>query len=462
MKTYLFLLLAICNGIFAQTTKNKIKDGEVTTYRNSDIKNISIYKNGKKNGLSREYINNILFEKGNYVDGKKNGEWITYKKGKVFDIKNYRKGEGNYDIIYCDYPEELKDGMSYVEKGSYTNGKEDGYFIEVEKLARVYWLDSKRNQGGDKKKIGKGIYIDGHKEGNWIYYNENGVLIEQISYFNGIRDGRVKIIDSNIEYASNNGHFDYFRDVQLKNISIKDSIDGKKNGQWQFNYEKGFKLIVNFKEGLKSGNWIGYNENDSIIERGNYINGMMDGEWVYYDRGGSILLEKGHYKNGIPDGEWIEINEETKMYFTKQQEELDQTKGNYINGVKDGKWEVVRTLKNDFFNTSPKAIQTLQTINYKNGEREEEVSYNVNDGSILSKCSYKNGIKQGEQIFYNIDGQIEGKVNYINGRVESRIQVLKRYDDGSRVEESMNNDKKRQRTYYNNKGEVTKQEIITN
>ena len=447
---YFLIAINISNCIFAQTSKNKVKEGKVTTFSNG-LKYVTNYKNGIKYGESITYLDNgSVYEKGNYVDGKQIGEWTTYNKGKVSRKYFYKIGEGNYDVIYCDYPEEFKDGMSYVEKGSYTNGKEDGYFIEIEKIERVYWLDSKRNQGGDKKKIGKGIYIDGYKEGNWIYYNENGVLIEQISYIHGVRDGREKIIDTDIEYANSNNHFNNFRKGNLENISLKDSIDEKKTGKWQFNYNNGFKLIINFNEGIKFGDWIGYNENDAIIEKGHYINGKMFGEWIYYNDERTNMLEKGNYTDGIPTGDWIEIDENSKHNSIKGGDRIVQKKGIYVNGLKEGKWE----------NSEMLDVNHIESITYKNGLKDGEfLSYYA--GIIHEKGFYENGIKQGEWIKYNNE-QIEQKVNYKNGKVESGTQVLKRYDDGSRVEESIDYDKKRQRKYYNNKGEVTKQEIITN
>lgn len=113
---YFLIVINISNCIYAQTSKNKIKEGKVTTYSNG-FKYITNYKNGIKNGEYITYLDNgSVYEKGNYVDGKKIGEWTTYNKGKVSTKYFYKKGERNYDIIFCDYPEELKDGMSYVEK----------------------------------------------------------------------------------------------------------------------------------------------------------------------------------------------------------------------------------------------------------------------------------------------------------------------------------------------------------
>lgn len=443
------IAINISNCLFAQTSKNKIKEGKVTTYSNG-FKCITIYKNGIKNGESITYLDNgNVYEKGNYVDGKQIGEWTTYNKGKVSRKYLYKIGDGNYEVIYRDYPEELKDGMSYVEKGSYTNGKEDGYFIEVENIDRAIWLDSERNLGGDKKKIGKGHYENGHKEGMWIYYNEKGVEKDKIFYIKDKRDGRGKIIDNDIEYAGSNNHFNNFRKGNLENIPFKDSIDAKKNGQWQFNYDNGFKLLVNFNKGIKFGEWIGYNENNLIIEKGHYTDGKMDGEWIYYDDERTIMLEKGNYTDGIPIGDWIEIDE-NKYKFIKGGDMIIQKKGTYVNGLKEGKWE----------NSENSDRNHNEIMNYNNGLRDGEfVSYY--SGVIYEKGFYENGIKQGEWIKYNNE-QIEQKVNYKNGKVETGMEVLKRYEDGSRIEESIDIDKKRQRTFYNNKGEVIQQKIITN
>ena len=445
------IAINISNCLFAQTSKDKIKEGKVTTFSNG-FKCITNYKNGIKNGESITYLENgSVYEKGNYVDGNQIGEWITYNKGKVFSKLFYKKGDGNYDIIFCDYPEELEYDKIYVEKGSYTNHRKNGYFIEVVRKRKKQWIYKKeRNLGsGSEIIVSKGNYINDYKEGCWSYFDENDVLKDKISYEEGVRDGRGKIIDTEIEYISSTDIYRQFRNGNLRNISLKDSIDEKKTGKWQFNYNNGFKLIVNFNKGIKSGDWIGYNENNVIIEKGLYVNGKMDGEWIYYDDEGTIMLEKGNYTDGIPTGDWIEIDENIKYRLNKTNY-IEQKKGIYVNGLKEGKWKISEMSDRN----------NNKSITYKNGLKDGEYLSYI--GGVIKEIGfYENGIKHGDWIEYKNE-QIESKFNYKQGKVESGMVVRERYYDGSRVEESMNKDGKRQMIYYNNKGEVTKQEIITN
>ena len=484
---YFLIANNISNCIYAQTSKNIIKDGEITTYRNSDMKNITNYKNGKKNGESREYINNVLFEKGNYVEGKQMGEWIRYDDSKVYKTI-YKEGKGNYDeIVYDSYG-------NIFSKGSYFNNKQDGEFIEAEKFEDVNYVYDSQGRPiptqKSKEYASKGVYIDGQKQGIWIDYYKNGTVKQKTSFIDGVRDGKGNSINFGIAYKFSND-CQNFRNTMIATLGDtlsakkeeKDNLLGinkEKEGKWKYNYDNGFKLIVNYVEGIKSGDWIGYNENDSIIEKGNYTNGKMNGDWIYYDDTGTIMLEKGHYSNGIPDGEWIEIDDNQKNIFTKDDAELFQYKGSYINGLKEGLWETLITKNEDFFNVNKPINTRFESINYKNGSRDGEiVRYfenvsiekglyikglkhgewitNYENGSIL-KGLYENGLKQGEWTQILKDGQIEYLEKFINNKHDFKSFVFYEYKDGIKISKHIYiNEKKMQITYYNEKGEVTKQ-----
>jgi antitoxin component YwqK of YwqJK toxin-antitoxin module len=487
---YFLIVINISNCIFAQTSKNIIKEGKVITFSNG-FKYITNYKNGKKNGESSEYISNVLFEKGNYVNGEKMGEWVRYDEGKVYK-NTYKKGDGNYDEIVYDSHGNI------FSKGSYLNNKKDGGFIEPEKYEGGYEIYNSENRilGHQKKKkyVSKGFYIKGQKQGIWIDYYENGTLRGKISFIDGVRDGKENNEYFDVAYSFSMDCHSY-RNRMIATDILKDTLHAnrkennnslevykKKEGKWQFNYDNGFKLIVNYVGGIKSGDWIGYNENDLIIEKGNYSNGKLNGDWIYYDDSGTIMLEKGHFLNGIPDGEWLEIDDNQKNIFTKDDAKFIQYKGSYINGTKEGKWETLITKSEDFQNANKPINLTFENNIYKNGCRDGEIVTYFEDGSIgkglyingikqgewikcfkdgsIRKGLFENGHKQGEWITKLRDGKLVSKCKYINGILDFKSYISFDYkDDGIITSKSIFIERNIMlTTYYNEKGEVTNQE----
>ena len=77
--------------------------------------------------------------------------------------------------------------------------------------------------------------------------------------------------------------------------------NGKKDGFWQIkignNIEKGYYI-----NGIKEGQWITYDKDNNEIEKGSYTNGEKNGLWVIVTPENTI--ETGEYKNGKKTGVW--------------------------------------------------------------------------------------------------------------------------------------------------------------
>lgn len=59
-----------------------------------------------------------------------------------------------------------------------------------------------------------------------------------------------------------------------------------------------------FKNGLKNGKWITWNENNSIKEKSSWKNGELNGKRYSYDMNGSLVLVE-NYKNGKLNGKSV-------------------------------------------------------------------------------------------------------------------------------------------------------------
>ena len=108
----------------------------------------------------------------------------------------------------------------------------------------------------------QGKIIKGKKEGEWLYYWDNGLLQKTDIYKDGKLEGEVL--------------FTYYDDGQLRS---------KKN----------------FKGGKQEGEWLWYYDNAQLSIKGNYKDGKAEGEWFWYNRNGQ-LAKTQIYK----DGELIE------------------------------------------------------------------------------------------------------------------------------------------------------------
>jgi antitoxin component YwqK of YwqJK toxin-antitoxin module len=101
---------------------------------------------------------------------------------------------------------------------------------------------------------------------------------------------------------------------------------GKENGEF-IEYDEEGKVITkgDYTNGLKDGNW--FYEVGDHTEKGKYVEGEKDGEWTYYCMTDQLYFE-GNYKNGKPIDRHIyyHVNGNKKWI------------GNYSLGKREGKW----------------------------------------------------------------------------------------------------------------------------
>lgn len=107
----------------------------------------------------------------------------------------------------------------------------------------------------------------------------------------------------------------------------------KKEGVWKFYDQDGnITKIINYKEGNKEGDEIGYFSYPKILRyEGKNINNKKEGLWKFYSDKDQQCISQGQYKNDMKEGEWTECSqdEETKKWYISY-------KGNYYMDLKDG------------------------------------------------------------------------------------------------------------------------------
>ncbi len=219
------------NGIPEGTFREFSIDGKITSskiFKDGILVGEGLYDEAnKEQGPWKEYHpNGQLKAQGVYKDGKRIGEWVFYyPNGKVEQKGKYdKKGEAQqvWDWYY--------DNGNLLREENYLNDALDGSTTEYDDAGKV---------------ITKGQYLDGQKEGEWVY--EMGDYKEIGNYKGDRRDGTWK-------------HF--------YTPSGKIRFEG------------------NFVDGNPDGKHIYYYPNGKVKEEGKYTVGRKDGNWEYYNEEG--------------------------------------------------------------------------------------------------------------------------------------------------------------------------------
>ena len=247
------------------------------------------YLNGKKNGIGKEYRTNgkLLFEgeylNGQWKKGKKYGdEFIGYKieyegefkngvpngKGKKYDAASRLMNEGEYAN-----GELNGKGIKY----HYNNGK-----IEYE----GEFINGKRNgKGKEYYESGvlkyEGEYLKGQRSGKGKeYYNKGELKFEGEYFYDDIWDGKGYDKNKKNVFTINKGN-GFIKEFNDDGILIYEGeyINGMRNGKGK-QYDKDGKIIYEgeFKDGKRHGKGKLFDEEGKIIYEGNFISGLREGE----------------------------------------------------------------------------------------------------------------------------------------------------------------------------------------
>jgi antitoxin component YwqK of YwqJK toxin-antitoxin module len=376
---------------------NDIKEGYTSYYYTDGKIRLTInFIKGREQGMAKEYspkgtVITLLEYKNGYLVGKekvnryntdslKQGKWVSFypngniqseayymagiksgyfkeysQDGNLLSVVKYINGELQKDaeeVAKLDIKTEYYPNGAFKRVGSYKNNISEG-------ITREYSLDGKIDSAKVYKNgviVGKGIVDEqGLKQGIWTEYYDAGELKDHGKYVNGLKIGDWKFyyMNGKIEQTG----------TYLKNE--------KPDGEWKWYYENTDLLRRDevYSEGVENGTFIEYSDTGSIETKGEYMDGLEQGLWVY--QLGDIKME-GSYKDGKRDGIWKYYLDNGNIYFT----------GVYIDDNPDGKhiiyWDNGKIMEEGY---------------YVMGKREGEwYKYNY-DGAIFLITTYNNGIE---------------------------------------------------------------------
>ena len=190
----------------------------------------------------------------------------------------------------------------------YSSGDIQAVIIHVDGIENGtwgYWYDNGEDNPAAQQVAWGNTFSMGNKEGQWLFFAEDGKPTKVQSYKDNLLDGPSKTyypsgnIKKTVEYKGGNIHGAYtmyYEDSVIK--SIKTYKNDKPDGKAQSFYEGGATLSeTEFSNGTKTGKWTTYYENGQIKSTGIYSNNQKDGLWEMFLEDGknqtSALFDKG-------------------------------------------------------------------------------------------------------------------------------------------------------------------------
>lgn len=246
---------------------------------------------------------------------------------------------------------------------------------------------------------------------------------------------KINIDDVNIYDLGDGQHFGHKRDKEKTPLSGKvriitgytsEYIDaefddkGLAIGKWEYYKNRDLRSYISYKNGYKDGECASLTASGDIEEKGEYLSGDKNGEWIkYYDadrpkevktyQKGDLINTKTYYTTGQLEMERNFLNKKEHGFYRKYNLEGEMTMDqNYVKGKKSGKQYVkVTSNLNDYYETS--------NYNDKGMLDGDFIQTYVDTKHIKSKGKYKNGQKDGKWVYETYDGKPLREEIYENG-----------------------------------------------
>lgn len=480
MKRYWFVIfiLFFTIGLFAQPQQQVNNDGYNTFYyENGKVSSEGPMREGKPDGYWKTYSENgNIKSEGNRKNFQLDSVWkfyneqgilaleFTYKDGKKFGPKKTFDTKEKAVILSEAFENDIKQGNTIVyykptEAGGKTervkqiipfvNGKEEGAGLEFAPDSTIitmtdYKMGYIQREEKTNRRDAKGL-----KQGAWKEFYPNGVLKQEVTYFDDKMHGYLKeysptgsllnttkyvngVIPKNAPelakldvkteyYDDGKVHFmrTYKTDVEegthrefspegkivdakiyvegvLTAEGVLDSID-RKQGIWKEFYPDGkVKSLGEYLDGKRVGDWVFYHPNERVEQKGTYDRkGKAQGVWKWFYESGNTLQEE-NYRNGKVDGPMVEYSDSGKVI----------TKGEYADGMKEGPWML--------------ELQGYREEGvYKADNRDGEWKhYYTSNGKLRFVGKFIDGTPEGVHIFYYENGNQRQVGKYEGGQKE--------------------------------------------
>jgi antitoxin component YwqK of YwqJK toxin-antitoxin module len=291
---------------------------------------------GQKEGLwvqQWESTRNLLY-RGQYKAGLPTGTWERYHAdGALMAIQNHIK-----DTTEVHIQSYYADGVTVMSVGTYIKRKKDGEWKFYGKNGLLTALEN---------------YSLDILDGSATYYYPNGKVYKRETYTNGLKEGAFEEYFENGKMRAKGNYRKEAMDgafTQWYPSGLKDCegnyLGGKQNGQWMYYNESGSpKLTVLFKEGTETkrryenGTFTEYYDSGIPKSEYTYTNGIKDGPFTeWHDKGEYVrkpaedpaLAKEGYMKQTLEgqivkmQGDYIDGKLEGEVLYFKENGTIDK------------------------------------------------------------------------------------------------------------------------------------------
>ena len=425
-----------------ETYKKSILEGITSDFNeNSTLRMTTTYKKGLKEGPQKEFIEGVVlieqrtFKKDSldgewtswhdngtqkvvrvYKNGQPRGNWMFYdSKGAWMREEQYKKGLA--DGIWTFYDREgfkvfhyytLGELVAEYTEAKWPNGqiKEDPPTFNKEGQlhgTRIgYWADGSTRYTMDYKK--------GKKDGDEIRYDSSGVVVFEVRYDKGIRNGLEKeyYVNGNpkrvARYKDNklDGKTELFDSLGVKTetIAYKDSLRDGKTTLWWPNGEAYQRFT--YEKDILEGRFEEWDSLGTDIVKGSYTAGVRHKKWLYYDSEGR------RDKFVFLDMDSIITDYKFKYYPNWQ---LVEEPGFDDRGLYDGKWEsfYIDGATSKKFSYSEGKRDKIWMSYFQDGRRENYTFYDQDTLVTDYDFTYYSNLQIKEEPKFSKDGLFDGK-----------------------------------------------------
>jgi uncharacterized protein len=446
------LLAGILQAQNKELTKFYYPDGTVSSEGYLlDGKPAGYWKNFNENGTLRS--------EGKMLAGKTDSTWIFYSRSGIINSRvQYSEGLKNgpretYNeqgqlIARENFKNDKKEGFSfqYFPDGNerfripFQNNKEEGRGFEYDKSGNIIrFFEYSKGNLTLQKSVNR-FDLAGKKTGLWIETTNNGVIIRETLFSEGLPDGYVKWYDDrgNLmkvemfyrgvlqeeqpkaeltkEYYPNRKlrrqgsyignkpaglHTSYDSSGRILEVvyyndgepSARGLLDenGLKTGIWQEFYPGGtLKSEGTYHQDFKQGTWRFFHASGKIEQTGQYNNGKPVGTWRWYYENGNLLRETS-FINGKEEGWSVELGETGDTLSL----------GEYQDDEREGSWvfrQGYLTIKGAFIAGKPNGRWEQR---YSGGNLSFEGEFTAGEGAGLHRAYFENGVIRWEGRYRN-------------------------------------------------------------
>ncbi len=344
------------------------------------ILGILLYLYGNRNATEYNKASGTR-EIGKYKNFKRDGLWVIYYEDGSYEEKNYKNGVLDKEITRYNSTEIGKEKVSIID------GKKEGKYLEYDFFGNL---------------IAEGFYKNDKLEGTFKRYNDNKVFLEE-NYKNGILDGKFRVF-------SDNGKI------------IIDGLykEGKREGEW----------IYNNLENLFSNE---FSVDFFLINKEyEYISSLIESEEVFNNRieNYDILNVKGNFKNGLKDGEW-------RFYSYKEETEGTTTQ------LKLENKKIILYKENRLIKIISDNVSYINDF----GDKVKIETFNEND-KLKEKIYYQGHLFREGDSFENKSGKITEF--YLSGKVSAKIDWKENIEKLKKTNEEFKLYKGNSKLFYEN------------